>query len=163
LKQGANVANDDFQSYFRGQQVSLQWVQVLRAMAQELSGTAEPEDLRRLFSKIGVRFAKDVEALFADVKTLKDLESELNDFWLRLNWGWVDLVEVKSGIDICHSAAPLAEAFGDDALAWSVGLLEGFYQNVFALLDASHGMAVFTLDDVPDPLKIHFRYGRKVN
>lgn len=157
------MASDDLQSYFRSQQVPLQWLQVLRAMAMELSDTVEPADLRQLFFKIGLRFANDVEELFQDVKTLKGLESGLNDFWLRINWGWVELVEVKGGIDIRHSAAPLAEAFGDESLAWSSGLLEGFYQNVFELLDTSRNMSVSLVGDSVDAMEIHFRYGRKIN
>ena len=132
-------------------------------MALELSETVEPEDLRQLFFKIGVRFAKEVEELFHDVKTLKGLESGLNDFWSRINWGWVDMAEVKGGIDVHHRAAPLAEAFGGESLVWSSGLLEGFYQNVFALLDTSHNMSVFLVGGSPDAMDIQFRYGRKAN
>lgn len=162
--QGLTVASDksdNLQSYFRSQQVSVQWLQVLRAMATELSGHVEAQDLRQIFSRIGVRFSKEVEAHFEDVKTLKALETSLNDFWSRLHWGWVDMAEVKGGIDICHSAAPLTEAFGEESMAWSHGLLEGFYQHIFEMLDNTPGLSVFEVDGSPDAMHIRFRYGRK--
>ncbi len=154
------MTSKNLSSYFRGQQVSVQWLQILQAMALELSETADPSDLRQLFVKIGTRFSKDVDELFQDSKTLVELEASLDDFWSRINWGWVELSETKGGIDIRHYAAPLAEAFGDEFSVWTGGLLEGFYQNVFSVLDPSHSMSVIALNDLPDATEFHFRYGR---
>jgi hypothetical protein len=155
------MPKNNLESYFKGQQVSLQWLPVLRAMALELSANADAKDLRILFSKIGDRFAKEAQDCFQDIQTLTQLEESLNDFWSRINWGWVDLAEVQGGIDITHQAAPLAEAFGDETLEWSSGLLEGFYQCVFNLLDTSNTMAVRSIDDATDGMTIRLRFGRK--
>jgi hypothetical protein len=81
------VTNNAFQEYFRGQQVSLQWSPVLRAMALEMSAHIDARELRHLFFKIGERFAKDAENVFQGVQTLAQLEERLNDFWARINWG----------------------------------------------------------------------------
>ncbi len=104
------MAKDNLQNYFRGQQVALQWLPVLRAMASELSAQIDAKALRQLFFKIGERFAKDTDDLFHGAQSLVQLEERLNDFWLRINWGWVDLNEAKGFIEITHWAAPLAEA-----------------------------------------------------
>jgi hypothetical protein len=141
------MPSDNFINYFRSQQVSLQWLPVLRALALELSASADAAGLRQLFFKVGERFAKDVEERFQDVQTLAELEEYLNEFWAQLNWGWVHFSESKGAIDIEHQAAPLAEAFGDESLVWSVGLLEGFYQTVFIVLGAGNTMKVAAVDE----------------
>ncbi len=153
------MATNNLPNYFRGQQVSLQWSPVLRALAAEMSSRSDPKDLRRLFFKIGERFAKDTEGLFQDVQTISQLEESLNDFWFRTNWGWVDLHEADGSIYITHQAAPLAEAFGDDALEWVTGLLEGFYQNVFNVLGASDTLVVRSFAEVTDGMNIRLRFG----
>ena len=163
LKTTRTMTSDKLQSYFRGQQVSLQWLPLLRAMAVEMSAHAETKDLRQLFSNIGTRFATDAQDCFQDAQTLTQLQENLNVFWSQINWGWVELVEVKGGINITHQAAPLAEAFGDEALEWSSGLLEGFYNHVFSLLDTSRTMAVRSLGDVSDGMVIGLRFGRQPN
>lgn len=155
------MVSDKLQNYFREQQVSLQWLPVLRAMALEMSAHADAKELRHLFFKIGERFAKDAEHRFQDVQTLVQLEDSLNDFWSRINWGWVDLNEVKGYIDIMHQAAPLAEAFGDEALDWSIGLLEGFYQSVFKVLGASEAMVICGVGELSDGMGVRLRFGRK--
>ena len=137
----------NLESYVRGQQISLQWLPVLRAMAVEMSEHSKRAELKNLFFKIGWRFAKDTEHLFNEAKTLPQLEEVLNDFWSQINWGWVKLNEAEGQIEIAHQAAPLAEAFGDEALGWSVGLLEGFYQSIFSLLGANDAMVCRSVDD----------------
>jgi hypothetical protein len=141
------MPSDNFINYFRSQQVSLQWLPILRALAMELSANADAAGLRQLFFKVGERFAKDVEERFQDVQTLAEWEEYLNEFWAQLNWGWVQFSEVNGAIDIEHQAAPLAESFGDESLVWSVGLLEGFYQTVFVVLGAGDTMKVVAVDE----------------
>ncbi|WP_147376928.1 cellulose biosynthesis protein BcsD [Noviherbaspirillum saxi] len=154
------MAINDIQQYFRTQQVPLQWLPILRAMAIEMSAYADAKDLHHLFFNIGERFAKNAESHFQGMQSLDQLEESLNDFWSRLNWGWVDLNELKGYIDITHQAAPLAEAFGDEALGWSVGFLEGFYQTVFAVLGASNKMVVRSTGDIVDGMELRLRFGR---
>ncbi len=155
------MENDKLRDYFRGQQVSLQWLPVLRALALEMSAHAEAKDLRHLFFKIGERFACDTGERFEGIETLAELQDSLNDFWSQTNWGWVDLQETKGCIDITHYAAPLAEAFGDEALSWSVGLLEGYYQNIFMVLGAGDSMQVQAVGESSGGMDIGLRFGRQ--
>lgn len=152
--------NSKLQTYFRAQQASLQWQPFLRAMSQELSETVSADQLRPLFHKIGQRFAKDTGDLFSDIKTLAELQQGLNNFWERINWGWVDLKEANGGIEITHQAAPLAEAFGEESLDWSIALLEGFYQSIFSVLGAQNTMAVHATGASADKMSLQFRFGR---
>ena len=71
------MTNEALQSYFREQQVSLQWFPVLRAMASEMSAQMPADELLELFSKIGERFAVDTEEHFQDAETLAQLEEAL--------------------------------------------------------------------------------------
>lgn len=154
------MASHNLQNYFRGQQVSLQWLPFLRAMGSELTAQTDAKELRHLFFKIGEQFAKDTEELFHGAHSLAQLEETLNDFWSRINWGWVSLNEATGCIEISHQSAPLAEAFGDDALEWSIGLLEGFYQSVFSVLGASDTMTVRGVGTPSGGMDVNLRFGR---
>lgn len=131
------MSQDNFEHYFRTQQISLQWLPILRALSFELERHASAEDLRTLFFNTGNKFAEEIAPRCKDVVTLTQLQALLNEFWLQLSWGWVEFNETGGVVEISHYAAPLAEAFGESSLAWSVGLLEGFYENVFKILGAS--------------------------
>lgn len=154
------MADNQLENYFRSQQVSLQWLPMLRAMATELAEHTEASDLRRLFFKIGQRLAADTGDLFQSAKSLTELEEYLNDFWMRINWGWVKFAENESYIDISHHASPLAEAFGDGALPWSVGLMEGFYQSVFHVLGASETIVVREVMGLSSGMDVRLHFGR---
>lgn len=151
--------DNNLESYFKNQQVSLQWLAFLRALANEMGASADPEDLRQLFFRVGERFAAQGEADFPAVETLPQLQDALNAFWSQLNWGWVELAEVKNHIEIFHHAAPLAGAFGDDALEWSVGLLEGFYERVFKVLGAGDAMTVRSAGGEAQGMDLRFHFG----
>lgn len=154
------MSHNNLENYFRSQQVSLQWLPMLRALAQELSAHASVQDLRRLFFNVGARFAGDTADRFEGVETLVQLEESLNDLWARLNWGWVELTEAPGLIEIGHQAAPLAEAFGDEALEWSIGLLEGFYERVFKVLGAGDAMTVKGLPGASAGMAVRLNFGR---
>lgn len=154
---GERMPGETLQTYFRNQQVALQWLPILRAMAVEMPAYADPASLRKLFFSIGQRVAADAAPHFEQVQTIDDLEQALNAFWMPLNWGWVNLSEVADGIDIAHHAAPLAEAFGEQSLEWSVGLMEGYYQSVFAVLGAQEQMMVRSLGSDEDGMNLRLR------
>jgi hypothetical protein len=156
------VLTIELASYFRSQQVSLQWMVVLPALALELGDYANPQDLRRLFFNVGQRLAaasaNDLEGVDS-LDSLDSLELRLNGFWGHLNWGWVDLQETGGFIEIAHHASPLAEAFGNASLEWSVGLLEGFYQSVFRVLGADDKMLVKALPSEANGMTQRLKFG----
>ena len=153
---------ENYKAYFRSQQVSLQWLPVLRAMAQELAANVSAEGLRTLMFRAGERFAAEVEGRFQDVQSLTELEEGLNEFWSQLNWGWVALSEGTNCVEIDHQASPLAEAFGEEAALWSVGLLEGFYETVFRVLGAGETMKVRAVDAEVMDMQARLRFGADV-
>ena len=153
------VLNSELESYFRSQQVSLQWMAVLPALALELGEHANPQDLRRLFFNVGQRLAAASASDFEGVDSLESLEARINGFWAHLNWGWVGLQETGGFIEIAHHASPLAQAFGNASLAWSVGLLEGFYQSVFRVLGAGDKMLVKALPAEANGMTQRLKFG----
>ena len=138
--------------------MSHQWRSVLRALAQELHANGTTEGLKTLFFVVGQRMARDVEAEFESINTLSDLQSRLNSHWEAINWGWVALHELEDSIRIEHQAAPLAEAFGEAAMPWAVGLLEGFYDAVFKVLGAGDSMRVHAMNEPLCNLQITLRF-----
>lgn len=150
----------ELQRYFRGQMVQLQWHPFLRAMAAQLAQQADTQALHTLFTAVGQRFAVDAKGFFTDIHALSQLQDGLNDFWGRMQWGWVTLAEEAGHVEITHYAAPLAEAFGEECLQWSVGFLEGFYQSVFGALGAAGSMTVRAQEHFDDGLHVRLRLGR---
>lgn len=126
----------EFRAYFREQQVSLQWLPVLRALAAELEARESAETLRALFSAVGSQVAAEAVERLSQPDTLAALEQGLNDFWSLMHWGWVRLQDQGHTIGLAHCACPLVEAFGADSAIWSCGFLEGFYQTIFTRLGA---------------------------
>ncbi|WP_194723930.1 cellulose biosynthesis protein BcsD [Noviherbaspirillum malthae] len=149
----------DLENYYRSQQVSFQWLPFVRALAAEFSEAATPEEAFDFFFRVGVKFAQASEACFRDAQSLEQLQQNLNTFWSRINWGWVEFAELKGYVEITHHASPLAEAFGDETLNWSSGLLEGFYQTVFSVLGAGERMRVLR-HDASNGMSIKLRFSQ---
>jgi Cellulose synthase subunit D len=143
--------------YFRSQQIPLQWSPFLRALAQELIANADKHALHQLFTNVGSRFATTVLPQFSGISTLKELNDALNGLWAPMSWGYVKLTEASTAIEIEHRYAPLAEAFGDEMLEWSVGVMEGFYQSVFRSFGASEKMTASYVPEKSDAMQIHLR------
>jgi hypothetical protein len=147
----------NLENYFRSQQIPLQWSPILRAMAEELAANADSQALHQLFFNMGGRLATSVQSQFVNQKTLVDLNDSLNSLWASMSWGFVVLSESPTAIEIEHRYAPLAEAFGDEMLSWSRGLLEGFYQAVFRSFGASDKMVVKHIAEQSESLHLHLR------
>ncbi len=154
------MSQDNFEQYFRSQQISMQWMPVLRSLALELERHASVEDLRSLFFNTGKNLAEELSSHCEDVATLTQLQEVINDFWMQMNWGWVEFSEANSAVEISHHAAPLAEAFGEASLVWSVGLLEGFYESIFKILGASDEMHVTANLDESTAMSVRLDLGR---
>ena len=148
--------NKSLLAYYRGQQSSQQWEDFLRCMAVELASQASEEELRAVFSGIGKRQASALENHLHGIDGLNDLELALNEYWARRHWGFVAFNEKKNVVEIMHSASPLAEVFGEDSLSWSVGFLEGFYEQIFLSLGAGRRMRVSALESEESGLNLFF-------
>lgn len=152
--------SSDLDAYFRAQQVSPQWLPVLAALAEVLAESASERELHTVFRETGLRMAARVTDELPEVDTLAELEDVLNDDWLVRRWGWVEFEERSNCVEICHHAAPLAVAFGESALSWSCGLLEGFYEGVFRTLGAGGGLGVRAESSDAGGQVLRFRFSR---
>lgn len=152
------MAQQDLENYFRGRQVSLQWLSFLRALSSEFSASASPDEISSFFFRVGAQYANSYAPTLQDVQSLEQLERSLNAIWSRTDWGWVTLTEIPGFVEIVHQAAPLAEAFGEESLVWSCSLLEGFYETVFSVLGAGERMRIHR-DEISDGMVIRLRFG----
>lgn len=152
------MENVELEQYFREQQVAPQWLLMLRALAQELGERADVADLRQLWAGVGNRAAQEVAARFDGINSLPELEQAFNAVWQEMNWGWVRFQEQGETVEIFHYCAPLVQAFGEEAVPWSIGVLEGFYQQIFSRLGADAAMQVQAVGY--DGMNIQLRFGR---
>jgi hypothetical protein len=111
--------------YFQSRACNSQWAGFLRALAEELMQQMPVEELRAFFFVIGGRIA--TQNPLPGGASLADLESNANAYFNKLDWGWVKVRDLQSSLEFAHSCAPLRQAFGDNALSWASGLLEGLY------------------------------------
>lgn len=149
----------DLNSYFRAQQISPQWAPFLAALGEALAREAGPTELLQVFRVVGRELANRDSERWAGTATLEQLAQALNARWLEMQWGWVDLAEQPDGIEILHHAAPLAAAFGDKALEWTSGILEGYYETVFHALGAAPGTTATAIEALAGGLDLRLRFG----
>lgn len=112
-------------AYFLSRPVNPQWSDFLHSLAEELGEQMGAEEIRAFFTVLGRRIAR--RNPLAAGETLHDLERVINDYLARCDWGWMRVRDLNSSLEFLHSCAPLRRAFGDAALDWAPGLLEGLY------------------------------------
>ena len=118
--------------YYEAQQCSIQWRAFLAAFSTEFASKASAKDLRLFMHAMGRSMARDLSV--TDGSSLQNLEASMNDIWLQLDWGWVELFEETDCLLVAHHVSPLKMAFGAAALEWSPALLEGIYAQWFEAL-----------------------------
>jgi hypothetical protein len=155
-----DMHTEALKNYVRVQQSSLQWGHALMALGAELSDQFSVKALRQMFVRTGRRMADEAMGTQAQIETIKQLQERLNELWRRTNWGWVDITEGEGRLEVLHFCAPLADTLGQESLAWSVGLLEGFYAQVFRSLGSGDAAVVAAQEPYGDgsELRIHFSY-----
>lgn len=130
--------------YFSGQQVSTQWQGFLKALSDELRQQMPAEEIESLMYVLGRRMANDIRP---DVGgTLEQMQAAINDVWAAMNWGWVNVKDVQTSLEIVHCCAPFRAAFGDDALQWAGALLEGIYSLWFEEIGAGDDLVLRQID-----------------
>lgn len=134
-------------AYYGDRQVSAQWRDVLRALADEFDTQLGVPELRALMARIGERFARGKP--LGACETLDDLELALNRVWSSLDWGWTELVDLSEHLAVRHFCAPLEAAFGARAALWASAFLEGAYQRWFFDLGAGERLALRQIDSQP--------------
>lgn len=111
--------------YLLSREVEGQWSQFLGALAEELNEQMSAADLRVFMFIIGKRMAS-ANPLPAG-QTIDDLEASANVWFGHCGWGWMQVRDLQSSLEFLHACAPLRQAFGEKAMEWAPGLLEGIY------------------------------------
>lgn len=124
-------------------------------IAAGLSKNIEAETLHDMFTGFGQEWATQLAPQLAAVENLEKLADCINDYWSQQRWGWVELTELADRVLIRHRAYPLSRLFGEEQLSWSVGLLEGFYRQVFQQLGADGDMVMRATHYSEDGFDLH--------
>jgi len=117
-------------SYLATHMCDRQWRPFLQALADELGQQMEATERRQLMHALGRRIAAD--SPLSEAQDLDTLSASMNEFWDRLEWGYVEIHEEDAYVALLHHCAPLRGGFGDAAMTWTPALLEGIYAQWFA-------------------------------
>lgn len=152
-----DIDNEKMEPISRYLQATPQLVpQALSQMiAEGLSTHIEPETLHGWFTGFGQEWARQIEPQLAQVDSLEKLADCINAYWAEQRWGWIELTELPDRARIRHRAYPLSRLFGEKQLPWSVGLLEGFYRQVFQHLGADSEMQLRATHYSEDGFDLH--------
>lgn len=121
--------SDETAQHLSQLQCSRQWRGFLQAMASEFKQALSSDELRELMFRVGQRFA--LAHPLTPCTTLSDLQLHMSQVWRDADWGWVTLVQQKEQLDILHHCAPLLSGMGQSNVDWSLGFLQGTYQQWF--------------------------------
>jgi hypothetical protein len=124
-------------------------------IAEGLADQIGPETLHGWFTTFGQEWARQMEPQLAQVDSLEKLTECINAHWAEQRWGWIELTELPDRAQIRHRAYPLSRLFGEQQLSWSVGLLEGFYRQVFQQLGADSEMQLRATHYSEDGFDLH--------
>lgn len=146
-------------AYFLSEPVSPQWADFLRVLGEELSEQMSPEEIRAFFLLLGQRIARRNPLTAGE--TLQDLEQAVNDQLRNMGWGWMRVRDLNTSLEFLHSCAPLRQAFGDAAMEWAPGLLEGLYSEWLKQLGAEEALVLQQLgkpEGVQDTLRFRLAH-----
>ena len=127
-------------SYLMSRPADGQWGGFLGVLAEELSAQMPASETKAFLAVLGRRWARRLP--LATASDLKQLEKNINTALSYCNWGWVQVVDLNNCVEFRHSCAPLRKAFGDEAMVWASGLLEGLYEEWLREQGAGRGLVL---------------------
>lgn len=152
LEQGSLV-------YFLSAPAGTQWTEFLAVLSEELADQMSPEENRAFLTVLGRRIAR--RNPLTQGETLQDLENFVNEFLRSSGWGWMRVRDLNSSLEFLHSCSPLRQAFGDAAMDWAPGLLEGLYSEWLKQLGADPALVFQQLgrpEGLPDTLRFRLAH-----
>lgn len=127
-------------TYLADRQCSSQWKGFLQNLAEVLASVGSETELKSLAHRAGMRFASQQPLPACD--TLDDIRLAMCAVWHPLDWGWVELYEHPTHLQIVHRCSPLVAGFGSTHALWVSGYLEGAYQQWFDALGSDTSLRV---------------------
>lgn len=106
------------------ERISPQWVDFLGLLSDALGQQLEPAEYRQFLSDLGRGFA--ARNPLPPCAGLDELTVAMNNVWKRMQWGYVQLSDQRSQLEVAHRACPLPAALQVDA-DLAGGFLEGVY------------------------------------
>lgn len=137
--------------------LSAPWRALLGQFADELERPLTQDELRRLMSRVGQRFAAD-HPLLAGAST-HDHAVNLNAHWATIRCGRVRLVAARDEARLTHYGTQLG-FLGASALTGTLAFLEGSYQRWLEAMGAA-ALSVVRMDVSEDGVVFEFRLLRQ--
>lgn len=132
-------------NYFLSRPAAGRWTGLLSALAEELAAQMPASEIRAFFAVLGRRWARTMPLNVDGGSTatdLKALEQAVNQVICQADWGWMRIKDCGNSVEFQHSCAPLRSAFGDAAMEWAPGLLEGLYDEWLRGQGADRGLVL---------------------
>jgi hypothetical protein len=126
------------------------------ALAAELAEEFEVEALLTFARRCGARWAGEHLAALTPVDSMADLIAMLNACWASLHWGWVAAEEHHDRLLLRHALLPLGRIYGPQQADWSLGFVEGFYEEAFRWAGAEGTLQVRAISDPQDASEVQF-------
>ena len=138
----------------------MQWRAFLRALADDLDSTLEPEAKAALLRRVGRRMAAMMP--LPGATSLETLELEMNEGLGTLGWGSVgfDLREADHCLMLHHTGLPRLGTGGDPPGAWLAPTLEGLYEGWMSQQPGSEPSLTARIEPSVSPGIVTLKYGR---
>jgi hypothetical protein len=138
--------------YLLSQPQNAQWSFFLQALAEEMASQMPPDELRIFFQTVGKRIARSHGVVVGD--SLSDLQEAFNAVFSDKGWGWCVVSDGGQYLEILHGCAPLRQGFGDAAMPWVAGLLEGMYSQWLLQMGAGSSLKLQQVGEVETPADV---------
>lgn len=126
--------------YLMSRPVDVRWAGFLAVLADELAAQMSAAEIKAFFAVLGRRWARRMPISAGN--DLATLEAAANKAFSSCDWGWVRIRDLHNCVEFLHSCAPLRSAFGEAAMAWAPGLLEGVYAEWLREQGAGQGLVL---------------------
>lgn len=146
-------------AYFLSGPTAPQWADFLQVLGEELGEQMSPEEIRAFFFLLGQRMARRTPLSAGE--TLQDLEQLVNERLRQIGWGWMRIRDLNTSLEFLHSCSPFRQAFGDAALEWAPGLLEGLYGEWLKQIGAEESLVLQQLgkpEGIQDTLRFRLAH-----
>lgn len=127
-------------SYLSERQCATQWKGFLQSLTGVLAGLGSETELKALMQQAGKDFA--LRQPLSQCNTLPEMAQAMSGVWQQSEWGWAQLQERDTYLEIQHFCSPLVAALGGVPAPWMAGFLEGAYQQWFDAMEPNTGLRV---------------------
>jgi hypothetical protein len=146
-------------NYYAQRNCSEQWRVFLSEMISEFYDQVDSGMAESFFHRVGTRLAQALP--LPPCGSLDEVATGLNRLFDQLEWGWVEVREAGSHIQIVHGAYPVVPMYQNAPEAWILPVLEGAYTEWFRSLGGQPELQAKVVNPPESPFfPVELSYGR---